>query len=54
MLCPFCQKRINKEAVKCGFCAEWLVAPEQAAKIAEQNKQREKGRAQENMMFWQG
>jgi hypothetical protein len=23
--CPCCQKRVNREAVKCGFCHEWLV-----------------------------
>lgn len=50
--CPYCRKRINKETVKCGFCNEWLMPPEQAQAILEKDRARKKIDAVAGKLLW--
>jgi len=50
--CPYCRQRVNKEAVKCGSCHEWLVDPEDAPRIAAQIRERDANRRTGSVFFW--
>ena len=52
MQCPYCRQRVNKDAVKCGACHEWLVDPAEAPAIAARIKDQDAARRRQTMILW--